>query len=320
MTEQTTQVRLAAGSGRTFGIDDLACAAATTLGCWSDEGLAVSWTPVHGGVAAIAAVNEGEVDVSYGGLGPLIKSRAEGNEVCTFVSMARGLAQNLVVRHGIKAPSDLMGASWAIDGIDALSHHMARLTVRALGMDEEQISWRVAGPPPERIAMLLNGEVDASLLRVEEAASLALEGRLACLLDSAELGRLVPVQPHGVLGARKAFVKEAPETALHLVRGMLRASRALHDDYGVFRDVCAAHLTVDLPEDHLRAIWQWERDAGGFAVNGELSGPHWTRQLEIYHALYPQLSPVVQDDILVREPLEQALEELGRHESGFDRT
>lgn len=320
MPEQATPVRLAAGSGRTFGIDDLACAAATTLGFWSDEGLAVSWTPVHGGVAAIAAVNEGEVDVSYGGLGPLIKSRAEGNEVCTFVSMARGLAQNLVVRHGIDAPDDLMGASWAIDGIDALSHHMARLTVRALGMDESQISWRVAGPPPERIAMLLNGEVDASLLRVEEAASLALEGRLACLLDSAELGRLVPTQPHGVLGARRTFVTEAPETVLRLIRGMLRASRALHEDYGVFRDVCAAHLTVDLPEDHMRTIWKWEHDAGGFAVNGELSPPHWTRQLELYHALYPQLPQVVQDDLLIRGPLEQVLEELGRHESGFDQT
>ena len=41
----------------------------------------MSWTPVHGGVAAINAVLEGKVDVSYGGLGPVIKSRAEGNPV-----------------------------------------------------------------------------------------------------------------------------------------------------------------------------------------------------------------------------------------------
>ena len=49
-------IRLAAGSGPTFGVDDLACAAATRLECWHDEGLDVEWTPVHGGVAAAQAV------------------------------------------------------------------------------------------------------------------------------------------------------------------------------------------------------------------------------------------------------------------------
>ena len=67
-------IRLAAGSGPTFGVDDLACAAATYLQCWHDEGLDVTWTPVHGGVAAMNAVLDGTVDVGYGGLGPAIRA------------------------------------------------------------------------------------------------------------------------------------------------------------------------------------------------------------------------------------------------------
>ena len=102
----TLPIRLAAGSGPTFGVDDLSCAAATTLGLWKDEGLDVTWTPVHGGVAAINAVLDRTVDVSYGGLGPLIKSRAEGNPVRAVVSMARGLAQNLIVQKRIQTPDD----------------------------------------------------------------------------------------------------------------------------------------------------------------------------------------------------------------------
>ena len=42
------EIRLAAGSSPTFGVDDLACAAATDLGFWNDEGLNMTWTPVHG--------------------------------------------------------------------------------------------------------------------------------------------------------------------------------------------------------------------------------------------------------------------------------
>ena len=35
-------IRLAAGSGPTFGVDDLACAAATDLDFWNDEGVNVT--------------------------------------------------------------------------------------------------------------------------------------------------------------------------------------------------------------------------------------------------------------------------------------
>ena len=95
-------IRLAAGSGPTFGVDDLSCAAATYLNCWKEEGLDVSWTPVHGGVAAMQAVLDNLVDVSYGGLGPVLRFRSEGKPVKVIVSMARGLAQNLVVQKHIE--------------------------------------------------------------------------------------------------------------------------------------------------------------------------------------------------------------------------
>ena len=44
------------------------------------------------------AVLDGKVDVSYGGLGSVLKFRSEGHPVRIIVSMARGLAQNLVAQ------------------------------------------------------------------------------------------------------------------------------------------------------------------------------------------------------------------------------
>ncbi len=313
-------IRLAAGSGPTFGVDDLSCAAATTLGLWRDEGLEVSWTPVHGGVAAINAVLDGTVDVSYGGLGPLIKSRAEGNPVRAVVSMARGLAQNLIVQNRIQTPNDLRGISWALDGMNALSHHMARLTVRALGIDEEDIDWQVVGPPPERIDRLLNGSIDVSLIRVEEAISLSLEHgeKVHNLLGFAQLKELVPVQPHGVLGTSEAYEADHKEELARLSRGMILASRALHDDYDTFRKVYDAHVTVPVPNDRIHEIWHQEHNSGGFAVNGEMSSGHWAAQLALYRELYPDLREVSQDEILPRVFVDDALHTLGRHNSGFD--
>jgi ABC-type nitrate/sulfonate/bicarbonate transport system substrate-binding protein len=306
-------LRLASGAGPTFGVDDLACAAATHLGCWADEGLDVSWTPVHGGVAAIQAVLDGRVDASYGGLGPVLRSRAEGHPVRIIVSMARALAQNLVAQEHIRDVAQLRGASWALDGIGALSHHMARLIVQALDIPEREIDWQVVGPPPERIARLLAGTVDVSLIRIEEAISLDLDpgNRLHILQGFSELKRLVPVQPHGVLATTQRFAQDNPEAILRLVTGMTRASRALNDDFDAFRTVFAHYVTVPVPPDHVRRIWQQERESHGFAVNGELTEAHWRQQMTLFAGLNPQLPRVDRDDVILDRYLREALKTLG---------
>ncbi len=306
-------IRLAAGSGPTFGVDDLACAAATHLGCWEEEGLDVTWTPVHGGVAAMQAVLDDVVDVSYGGLGPVLRFRTEGQPVRIIVSMARALAQNLVTQKHFTSLEQLRGASWALDGFGALSHHMARLVVRALKIGEDEIDWQAVGPPPERIDRLLANTIDVSLIRVEEATSLNADtsNNLHTLLGFAELKDLVPVQPHGVLGTTKAY-EEAHQEELHrLTRGMIKASRALNDDFENFRKVYDHHVTVEVAEEDVHAIWQKERESGGFAVNGELTSGHWQSQMELFYELNPDLAKITRDDVIAEIFVQQALEELG---------
>ena len=310
----TPAIRLAAGSGPTFGVDDLACAAATHLGCWSDQGLDVTWTPVRGGVAAIQAVLDGSVDVSYGGLGPVLKARAEGKPVRVLVSMARALAQNLVAQKHIIEPAQIAGASWAIDGVGALSHHMARLIVRALGIPDAAVDWQVAGPPPERIARLLAGTIDVSLLRVEEALALSLDpgNGLHTLLGFSELQTLVPLQPHGVLAARQDYIDAHPDTMRRLAHGMIVASRRLHDDFASFRKVYDHYVTVSVSPDDVQRIWQQERASGGFARDGEVTRAHWDGQIRSYAELNPELAAITYDDVVDPRFVAQALEEVGR--------
>lgn len=306
-------IRLAAGSGPTFGVDDLACAAATHLGTWADLGLDVTWTPVHGGVAAMQAVLDGRVDASYGGLGPVLRFRCEGKPVRIVVSMARGLAQNLVVQKRITSTDQLRGASWALDGFGALSHHMARLLVRALGIAETEIKWEAVGPPPERIARLLADTIDVSLIRVEEAISLDLDpsNALHNLLGFADLKRLVPVQPHGVLATLEAYEKSHGEELHRLAKGMIQASRLLHEDYAAFRKVYDHHVTVKVPDEQVRRIWQQERESGGFAVNGELTDRHWSAQMELFYELNPAMVRVAMADVIASQFVTAALGELG---------
>ena len=306
-------IRLAAGSGPTFGVDDLSCAAATHLGLWEEEGLDVTWTPVHGGVAAMQAVMDDVVDVAYGGLGPALRFRSEGKPIRIVVSMARSLAQNLVVQERIKSTDDLKGVSWALDGFGALSHHMARLVVRNLNISEDDIDWQAVGPPPERIARLLEDSIDVSLIRVEEAVSLNADpsNTLHTLLGFAELKELVPVQPHGVLATSDAYEAGHAEELHRLTRGMIRAARALQDDFTNFKTVYDRNVSVQVPEDEVRKIWEQETASGGFAINGELSRSHWRDEMTLFYELNPDLPKITRSDVIAEQFVAEALKSLG---------
>ena len=306
-------IRLAAGSGPTFGVDDLSCAAATHLGLWEDEGLDVTWTPVHGGVAAMQAVMDDIVDVAYGGLGPALRFRSEGKPLKIIVSMARSLAQNLVVQREIESTEDLKGVSWALDGFGALSHHMARLLVKSLNIPETEIDWQAVGPPPERIERLLNGTIDVSLIRVEEAIYLNADpsNTLHNLLGFAQLKDLVPVQPHGVLATSDTYVSEHSEELYRLTRGMIRASRALHNDFDAFKTVYERNVSVEVAPEEVHKIWQQESVSGGFAVNGELSLVHWQDEMRLFYELNPELTQVSRSDVISEIFVGEALKTLG---------
>lgn len=294
------KVRIARGSGGGFGVDDISCAACVQLQTFTAEGLEVDWVDARGGVAAMTAVLEGRADVAYAGFGPVLKLRAEGAPCRIFVSQARALAQALVVRSSISDPGGLAGCTWAVDGIGALSHHMGRLTVRALSIPEDKVNWKAVGPPPERIAALLAGEVDASLVRTEEALVLDRDrrDRVRRLLDFDELKRLVPLQPHGVLATTENYEKDAPDTLRGLARAMMHASRALHERFEAFRSTVRAYVNLPLSDEELRLLWQREHDSRGWAVDGELSPAHWNAQLALFRELNPALPPLTYDDVI----------------------
>ena len=294
------KVRIARGSGSGFGVDDISCAACVQLQTFTAEGLEVEWVDARGGVAAMSAVLDGRADVAYAGFGPVLKLRAEGAPCRIFVSQARALAQALVVRNSISDASQLAGCTWAVDGIGALSHHMGRLTVRALGIPEDKVHWKAVGPPPERIAALLAGEVDAALIRTEEALVLDRDrrDRVRRLLDFDELKRLVPLQPHGVLATTEKYEREAPDTLRGLARAMMHASGALHERFEAFRSTVRAYVQLPLSDEELRLLWQREHDSRGWAVDGELSRPHWDAQLALYRTIDPAARVVTFDEVI----------------------
>lgn len=316
-----TKVRIASGAGATLGVDDIAVAAADSLGFWESEGLTVQWIPARGGVKALEAVLSGQADIAYGTFAPVIAARARGEHTRILASMARGLAQGLVVRKD-RVPNidSLKGVRWAVDGIGALSHNMAALIVESV---KTTVEWVVAGPPPDRIAQVLDGRCDCSLLRVEEATALTREhpDLLAMLLSVSDLQKLVLQQPHGVLSTTETFERTKPEICDKLVRGLLKASRALHDSQDNFHRSVRNHVKHVTPSNaEIEDIWEVEHKHGAFAVNGGMSRAHWDANFGMYDRLNPgaERKGASFDDLMATTFVKKALDDFGAHSSTFD--
>ncbi|CAE8637514.1 unnamed protein product [Polarella glacialis] len=291
------KVKLASGAGGTFGVDDIAVAWATSGGFWKEEGLDIEWVPARGGVKVAEAVLAGEVDGGYGTWLPCVARHLEDKPLRILLSMAQSLAQNLVARKDkITSAQDLRGKRWAVDGIGALSHTLGQLIVKGLGLADGDVTWVVSGPPPQRIEALLSGDADCSLIRVEEAVALTRDHPelLHKLLPFEEILSIAPTQPHGVISATKDFVEKQPEVCAALCRGLIRASRSLHDSLDDFKEAVRQNVTERPPsvgspvlvsDQEVEAIWRQEVAAGSFAVNGGLSEKHWAKQLGVYSEL-----------------------------------
>lgn len=305
---------------------------ATSGGFWAHEGLDIAWIPYRGGVNVANAVLRGEVDGGYGTWLPCVQARRDGQPLKILASMAQSLAQNLVVnRTRIGSTADLPGKRWAVDGNGALSHTLGQLIVSGLGIPDGGVEWIEAGPPPERIAALLNGTVDCSLVRVEEAAVLTRQYPefLGTLLGFQETLALAPVQPHGVISVTDSFARENPEVCNALVRGLIRASRSLHDNFEDFQEAVRQHV-IERPEavgpsvpvslEEVQTIWQHEHDNGGFAVNGGLTAAHWQRSLRVYADLRgdEMAASLTLNEIAAPAFVADAISQLGVHSATHD--
>eukprot|EP00933_Yihiella_yeosuensis_P055471 TRINITY_DN5427_c0_g1_i3.p1 TRINITY_DN5427_c0_g1~~TRINITY_DN5427_c0_g1_i3.p1 ORF type:complete len:353 (+),score=87.59 TRINITY_DN5427_c0_g1_i3:34-1059(+) len=323
------KVKLASGAGGTFGVDDIACAWATSGGFWKAEGLDVEWSPARGGVKVAEAVLSGDVDGGYGTWLPCVSRHLEGKPIRILLSMAQSLAQNLVARKDrIKSAEDLKGKKWGVDGIGALSHTLAVLIVKGLGLADGDVEFVVSGPPPQRIEQLLNGDIDCSLVRVEEAEVLARQHPqlLQKLLSFEEILKLAPTQPHGVISVTQDFVKQRPAACAGLARGLIKASRSLHDSLDSFREAVRQNVTerpasvgapVLVTDEEIEAIWQREVAAGSFAVNGGLSEDHWSKELKVFAEVNKdeRANKLTLEDFAEPGIVADAIAALGKHPS-----
>jgi len=215
---------------------------AQDLGYFKEEGLDAKITGFRGGVAVHQALVAAGSDLDTGFIpGPLLFTGiAKGSRQKPLWSMAAKNEAVLVTAPEIKAAKDLKGRKVAIEGIGGYSHIGFVSVAEPAGITDKDVNY-VRATPNQRLPFLLQGNVDAVVIHVEDFFRAQREKPVN------ELARIWRTQPHYLYGAYPAHeekLKEKREAFVKFVRAMIKANRFAYKNKDKTLDIAEKYTKI----------------------------------------------------------------------------
>jgi NitT/TauT family transport system substrate-binding protein len=170
----------------------------------------------------------------------------------SFVSAARGLPVRvvflgtvkpfwgLVVRPQVNAVSELKGKSMGVPGLLGSQHVSVKFILKHHGLDpDKDVVYRVV-ETGTRIAAILSGSIDSSMMDYGEAFR-AKKAGLKMLVNAADLHALLA----GGLAANMKKLKEQPDQVRRMLKAMTQALKYMQDNPEGTQQIMMSWLKID---------------------------------------------------------------------------
>jgi len=194
----------------------------------------------------------------------------------SFVSAARGLPVRivflgtmkpfwgLVVRPETKSVSELKGKSMGVPGLLGSQHVSAKFILKHYGLDpDKDVVYRVV-ETGTRIAAMLSGSIDSSMMDYGEAFR-AKKAGLKLLVNAADQHSLLA----GGLAANLKKLKEQPDQVRRMLKAMSQALKYMQDNPEGTQQVMMNWLKLD--REMAADIYQMAKD--NYTKNGMVEEP-----------------------------------------------
>jgi ABC-type nitrate/sulfonate/bicarbonate transport system substrate-binding protein len=213
-------------------------------GFYKEEGLDASFVMLTGRALVTAAL-AGSVDfipIPSGGA----QAALSGAEIRYVVGESLKSQWLIVARPNINKPEDLKGKTIGYGRAGAADYDegaavMRRAFKMEVGKDYKVISFQ---GETERIAALVNGDIDAGLISVPHAPK-ALNAGMKILVHTGDHIQ----RAGGSIWARKAFIDQNPEVVPKLIRAIAKAVMFYRNDKAGSIPILKEHLGIDNDKD-----------------------------------------------------------------------
>jgi NitT/TauT family transport system substrate-binding protein len=196
-------------------------------GYFREQGLDVELNHIDAGAPLLAALSNGELDITQAGAPSLVLGYLQGLETVLIGSTSNVLDAVVFTRPEIQTVEDLRGKTIGVTSLKAITDVGARLGLRRMGLEPDvDVFTRKTGGLAESLAGLETGAIDGASLNVPAVFEARKRGYRE-LIDVTKLG--IPFLGTGV-GATKKTLAARPELGEPYLRALAQAVSRIQTD------------------------------------------------------------------------------------------
>ncbi len=211
-------------------------------GYFREQGLDVDLVHIDAGAPLLAALSNGEIDITFAGGPSLVLGALQGFETMTIGSTSNMLEDGVFVRRGIETIQDLKGGTVGVTNLKAITDVAARLGLQRAGLTPDvDFFTRKTGGLSESLAALETGALDGASLNVPAT----FEARKRGFKELVDITAMqIPFLSSGV-GATKKKLAERPELPERYLRALAQAVSRIKADRDYTAQVMAKYSQID---------------------------------------------------------------------------
>jgi NitT/TauT family transport system substrate-binding protein len=218
---------------------------AKEAGYFEEQGLDVDLQRVDAGATLLAAMRNGEIDITGGGGPSMVVGNLQGLETMIIGVNVDRLEGAVFVRPEIQTVDDLRGKTIGVNRIKAITDINARLGLQRLGLTPDvDFFTRGTGGQAEALSAMETGATDGASLNVPAV----FEARKRGYREIVNIGELrIPFISAGISTTRRV-IQERPELGEPYLRALAQAKSRIKTDRDYAIQILAKYTLSDDPE------------------------------------------------------------------------
>jgi NitT/TauT family transport system substrate-binding protein len=195
---------------------------AKDLGLFEKNGLSGELVLIPGSARGMAALLSGSTAFAQGSATGPLSAYLRGGDVVVVAAALNKFPFSVVARKELRKPADLVGKKIGIVNFGGSNDLAVGLALKEWSIPRNAVTILASGGAPERLAALMAGNLDATVLSPPETVAAARAG----LNILANLGDLSASFPQTLIMVRRSFLASKRDTVKRFVRAY---SESIHE-------------------------------------------------------------------------------------------
>jgi len=217
---------------------------AKDLRIFDKHGLDAEVIMITGGARSTAALLSGSTQFGTGSATAPLLATARGSDIKVIAASYNKFPYAFIARSEIRSPKDLRGKKISILNYGGSNDLALQLALKEWGIKQQEVTVIIGGDAPTRLAALLAGLIDATILSPPQLTK-AVQAGYRVLAD---MGDMSANFTQSSLYAKGSYLRENRDRAKRFLRAYVEAVHVIKTDRQRTSKVFATRMRIEDPE------------------------------------------------------------------------